>query len=138
MTEAQLRHLSSVMRLLDEALLEIENGIGPSGHKEIIFIRQNDVPSSRKPAILAEIESLRHELRNVKERYNLTVETISEQHNFTAKLALIAIELESATSRYMAGYGAVDEGEWAPLDRQINRMVELVENLRMMIAAPSR
>jgi len=96
------------------------------------------VPSSRKPAILTEIERLRHELRNLKERYNLTLETISDQRNFTAKLALIAIELESATSRYMAGYGAVDEGEWAPLDRQINRMVELVENLRMMIAAPSR
>ena len=137
MTEAQLRHLSSVMRRLDEALLEIENGIGPGSHKEIISIHQNDVPSLRKPAILTEIERLRHELRNIKERYNLTVETISDRRNFTAKLALIAIELEGANSHYMAGYGVVDEGERAPLDSQISRIIKIVDSLRAMIAAPS-
>jgi len=138
MTEAQLRHLSSVMRRLDEVLLEIESAIESSRPKEIIIIHQNDVPSSRKPAIFAEIERLRHELRKVKERYKLTVETISDRRSFTAKLALIAIELEGANSRYMAAYGVLHQEELAPLDRQINRMVELVENLRMMIAAPSR
>jgi hypothetical protein len=138
MTEAQLRHLSSVMRRLDEVLLEIESTIQSNRPEEIVIIHQNDVPFSRKPAILAEIERLRHELRRVNERYKLTIEAMSDRRKFAAKLALIAIELEGANSRYMAAYGVLNQEERAPLDSQIYRMVELVENLRsMMIAAPS-
>jgi hypothetical protein len=135
MTEAQLSHLSAVMHRLEEALVDIENGIEPGRREEIMAVYRNDLPSSQKPAICREIEHLRHELRSVKERYTLTAELISDRRRFVARLALLSVELEEATSRYMAGYGTLPEVERNPLDSQINRMIGMVDSLRAIIAA---
>jgi hypothetical protein len=133
MTEAHLTHLAVTVRQLEEALLELESALRADQREGIMTVYEHDVPSALAPAIFTEIERLRDEIRSVKERYRLAAETISDGRRLVAKLLLLAINLEGANSRSMAGYGDLDEKERKPLDDHVSRMIDTVNKLRELI-----
>jgi hypothetical protein len=135
MTEAQLRHLTVTMRHLEEALAEIESGLRAKQAEEILKAFEDDIPTSLKPVILKRIRCLREELRGAKEHFPLNVERVSNRRRFATKLSLLSIDLEGATSRYMTGYGELSDEERAPLDNRINRMIDMIDELRAMIGS---
>jgi hypothetical protein len=135
MTEAQLRHLTVTMRRLEEALAEIESGLRGKQPEEILTAYEDDIPTSLKPAVLKRIRCLREELRGAKQHFQLNVEGVSNRRRFATKLSLLSIDLEGATSRYMAGYGELSDEERAPLDNRINRMIDMIDELRAMIGS---
>jgi hypothetical protein len=132
MTESHLRRLSITMRALEDALLDMEAALAEPPVLAMT-IYEDDVPHSVRAAIRERIGRLRDEIAVVKERYSLDPQIISNRHRILAKLSLLSIGLTEATSRYMRAYGEVPREEQSPLDDQVMKVIDIVDELMAIV-----
>jgi hypothetical protein len=121
------------MRALEEALLDIEGALAEPPVLAMT-IYEDDVPRSVRVGIRDRIAQLRDEIRAVKERYALEPQIISNRRRISAKLTLLSIDLTEATSRYMRAYGEVTPDEQGPLDSQIIKLIDIVDELNTIVS----
>ncbi len=132
MTDSHLRRLAVTMRVLEDALLEVEAALEP-GPELLMTAYEDDIPRPAQPAIREQLRYLREEIRAVRDRYSLPGETVSKRRWMAAKLAILSVDLMEATSRHLRAYGEVPQDEQGALDHQIARLVSLVEQIGSLL-----
>ena len=86
MTESHLRRLSVTMRILEDALVEIETGLS-NPPKLLMTVVEDDLPHSAHPAIQEHLKRIRNEIRVVRDRYKLNPQVFSNCRRISAKLS---------------------------------------------------
>ena len=132
MNESQERHLSVIMRGLEDVLLDIERTF--TGPPDLIMtVCQDDPPLALDPEVRERIRSIRKEIRVIKERYGLHVQIVSNRHRIWTELAAKSVELTEALAKHMRAYGELSIDDGRALDERIGNMIELVEGLKELI-----
>jgi hypothetical protein len=132
MTESHLRRLSIMMRTLEDALLDMEAALAKPPVLAMT-IYEDDVPHSMRAAVLERMGRLRDEIAVVKERNSLDPQIISNRGRILAKLSLLSIGLTEVTSHYLRGYGQVPREEQGPLDDQVMKVIDIVDELMAIV-----
>jgi hypothetical protein len=128
MTESHLRRLSIAMRALEDALFEMEAALAKPPVVAMTTY-EDDVPHSVRAAIRERIGRLRDEIGVIKARYSLGPQIISNRRRIIAKLSTLSVGLTETTSRYMSAYGEVPREEQGPLDDQVVKLIDIVNEL---------
>jgi hypothetical protein len=137
MTESHLRRLSVTMRALEDALIDIETALDEPPDLTMT-VYEDDVPRSVRPAMRERICRIRREIPVVKDRYGLDAQVISNRRRLATKLSLLSIDLMEATSKYMRAYGQIPHDEQGPLDNQIIKLIDIVDELNAIVGGRLR
>ncbi|HZO80336.1 MAG TPA: hypothetical protein VFB33_01460 [Candidatus Binataceae bacterium] len=137
MTESHLRRLSVTLRILEDALLDIEAGLADPP-RLAMTIYEDDVPHALRAPIRERVRQLRDEILKVKERYALAPQVLSNRRRISTKLSLLSINLTEATARYMRAYGEVTPEEQGPLDTQVMKLIDIVDELNAVVNGRQR
>jgi hypothetical protein len=132
MTESHLRRLAITIRALEEELREVEGALEPPPAMTMTVYR-DDVPAAAHRPIRERIEQLRGQIGQVKERYALSPQVVSNRRRIGTKLSLLSVNLTEATSRYMRAYGELPKEEQAELDERMTKLIALVNDLNIIV-----
>src|SRR5512146_1749999 len=102
MNWSHIRRISSVMRALEEATIEIEDALKTRvGDTRLLTRFENDIAVSEKPVIVAKLCEIRSRIEDLKAQYDLESITISSRRYISTKLAILAIDLTECLSQHL-------------------------------------
>jgi len=135
MNWSHIRRLSIVMRLLEDALLEMESALESASEApgRVMTVFEQDISESAKPAIRTKIEELRAEIRDAKNCYDLHADTSSNRRRFSTRLSILAIDGTECRPQHMRGYGQVPQDERSALDERMSRLEALLNDLSKLL-----
>jgi hypothetical protein len=109
LNENQRRHLSVVLTLLEEALVEIEDTAASAGTpRGALTEYADDLPPGFAERAAPRIASLRRSIAEMVEGLGLTAGVISRRGIVRAITSAEAVRIEDSTARQLRGFGTVD------------------------------
>ena len=129
--EAQLRAIAVRLRLLDEAICQVEQFVQGREVRSVFVVVTNTLAPSQREALAAEISAVRDVLRQIRADFHFSVSPSDAAGLVRGECNGQWMPLTEMQSRYLRGYGHVPKELAEYVDPKAH---ELLRHLRLMAA----
>lgn len=131
MNYSHTQRLSTVMRAVEDAVIEIERALEPASQapRRVMTEYHSELSETARRAMRKKVEEIRAAIQDAKDCYDLNFETVSNRRRLSTKLSVLAIDLTECRPEYMHGYRDVADDEREPLDQGMLRLEALISAL---------
>ena len=108
LNEAQHRHLSVVLQIAEERLLNLQRQLSDNAPAAKLFEIENDLTETERAFVVQKISELLRLIASLSERFSVTARSRSLRHGLDATLSVTWADLQDVKERALRGYGETD------------------------------
>ena len=138
LNEYQRRRVSITIRSLEKDLHVIEESLKSEGYSGIPIKIKNDIPSSVRNALILKVGLLKEKIGNIAENFALEMRTESISERIFSMLSFDWVSLEEIKAKRLRGYGEVSEGLHKSLDRKLDSLMGVVDEMLGLLTSKQK
>jgi len=124
LNEAQLRHLSAVMRVVEERLTDLQLQLNGDAPKRTLLELGDDLRDAERAFVAEKIAELLALITAVTQQFSLNPKWRSLRRTLVASLSIVWGDVRDVTATAMGGYGDTDPRLHESLDPLIERICD--------------
>ncbi len=124
LNEAQLRHLSTVMRVVEKRLMDLQQQLNTGAPKSTLIELEDDLSDAERAFVAEKTTELLEVIADVAQHFRLSSEWRSLRRAMVASLSITWADLRDANTTAMRSYGETDPRLPESLDPLIERLCE--------------
>jgi hypothetical protein len=133
LNEAQHRHLSAVLQIAEERLLNSQRQLSGNASAAKLLEIENDLTETERALVVEKISELLRLIASLSERFSVTARSRSLRHGLDATLSITWADLQDAKAAALRSYGETDPRLGEHLDPLVDKIADgLLEICRVI------
>jgi hypothetical protein len=133
LNEAQHRHLSVVLQIAEERLLNLQRQLSGNAPVPKLLEIENDLSETERGFVGEKISELLRLIAGLSERFAVTARSRSLRHGLDATLSIMWADLQDVKARALRNYGEADPRLGEHLDPLVDSIADgLLEICRLI------
>ena len=133
LNEAQHRHLSIVLQIAEERLLNLQRQLSGNAPAAKLLDIANDLTETERVVVVEKISELLRLITGLSDRFSLTARSGSLRHGLDATLSITWADLQNVKERALRSYGETDPRLGEHLDPLVDSIADgLLKICRVM------
>jgi hypothetical protein len=133
LNEAQHRHLSVVLQIAEERLLNLQRQLSGNAPAAKLLEMENDLTETERAFVVEKISELLRLIAGLSDRFSVTARSRSLRHGLDATLSITWADLQDVKGRALRSYGETDPRLGEHLDPLVDSIADgLLEICRVI------
>lgn len=133
LNEYQKRGLSIILRIVEEAMQDIERILHNGTYTGILYDMKSSIPSEVKDEILKRAVLIKGRIKIISKIFDLKKEHREVIHEIFGKLPHCLEIIEDAKAKKLKRYGDISHGLNNTLDPQLNIITDLILEMQQLL-----